>query len=70
MFGTPKPKPEPERILTDIEEVFANRYIRLMALGLDPDQAILLIDIPDVAHQAELLYARGCPPNLIVELLA
>lgn len=71
MFG-PRPKtpePEPERILSDVEEIFAYRYIRLLALGLDPDEAIALIDIPDVAAQAESLYARGCPPNLIPKLL-
>lgn len=71
MFGaTPKkPEPEPERVLSEVEEVYANRYIRLLAIGLDPDQAISLIEIPDVAHQAEALYRRGCPPLLILELL-
>lgn len=62
-------KPEPERVLTQEEEVFAARFIRLLALGIDPDDAIELIGIPDVAAQAESLYDKGCPPKLIVELL-
>jgi hypothetical protein len=65
----PKPPPEPDRILSDVEEVYAVRYIRLLAVGIHPDEAISLIDIPDVAHQAERLYAKGCPPDLIVEIL-
>lgn len=72
MFGAKppkKPEPEPERVLSDVEEVFAHRYIRLLALGLAPDDAISLIDIPDVAAQAERLYAKGCPPHLIPKLL-
>ena len=72
MFGPkpkPEPEPEPDRILTAVEETLAYRYIRLLALGLDPDQAIALIEIPDVAAQAERLYAKGCPPELILELL-
>lgn len=64
-----KPEPEPERALSAVEEIFAYRYIRLLALGLDPDEAVALIDIPDVAAEAERLYANGCPPNLILKLL-
>jgi hypothetical protein len=52
-----------------VEEVFARRYLRLLALRIDPDQAIKLIDIPDIAHRAEALYAKGCPPDLIVQIL-
>lgn len=66
---TPEPPPEPDRVLSSVEEVFAIRYIRLLALGIDPDEAIRLIDKPDVAHEAEALYEQGCPPHLIVELL-
>lgn len=79
MFGNrpppPQPKPEPElppepdRVLTDEEKVYATRYLRLLALRIEPNQAILLIDRPDIAAQAEALSARGCPPNLIVEIL-
>lgn len=65
----PEPEPEPERVLTSAEEVLATRYLRLLALHIDPADAVRLIDIPDVAHQAELLYEKGCPPNLIVRLL-
>lgn len=61
---------EPERILSEVEEVFAHRYIRLLALGLDPDEAIGLIDVPDIAAHAEALYAKGCPPRLIARILS
>ena len=74
MFGNrpqqPKqPEPEPERVLTEAEELIAHRYIRLLALGLDPDQAIQLVGIHDIAAQAESLYAKGCPPDLILRIL-
>ena len=64
-----EPPPEPDRVLSSVEEVLAVRYIRLLALGIDPDAAIRLIDTPDIAHKAEALHAKGCPPHLIVELL-
>lgn len=74
LFGAkPNPKPEPEpdndRDLTPDEEVFALRYIRLLALRISPDDALELISKPDVAAQAEALYAKGCPPELIVRIL-
>lgn len=61
--------PEPDRELSDVEEVLALRYLRLMALGMNPDQALSLIDIPDIAARAEKLYAKGCPPDLISKIL-
>ena len=76
VFGKPPkkepepPKPEANRVLTDVEEVYALRYIRLLALHIEPDDAIGLIEIPDIAAQAEALYAKGCPANLIVRLLS
>lgn len=74
VFGSYKqpqrePEPEPERALTAEEEIYARRYLRLLALHIEPADAISLIDIPDVAHDAEQLYDKGCPPHLIVELL-
>lgn len=71
MFGARPAEPEPghERTLTPEEEVLALRYIRLLAIHLDPDDALRLIAIPDVAHRAEQLYDKGCPPSLIVRLL-
>lgn len=75
MFGPrpAKPEPDPElpenRDLTPEEELLATRYLRLLALHIDPADALRLISIPDVAHQAEALYAKGCPPHLIVRLL-
>lgn len=73
MFGprSAKPaEPEPEnRDLTPTEELYAYRYLALLALHIDPADALQLIHTPDVAHQAERLYRKGCPPALIVELL-
>lgn len=73
MFGPrPQPKqpePEPERDLTPVEELYAHRFLSLLALHIHPDDALRLIEIPDVAHEAERLYAKGCPPALIYELL-
>lgn len=72
MFGKPpKPElpPEPDRQLTDVERVYAKRFVRLVALGIEADDAIRLMDIPDVAAKAERLHEKGCPPHLIVELL-
>jgi len=75
VFGNYKPKdqkepePEPERVLTEFEEILALRYVRLLALGLAPHQAISLIETPDIAARAEALYAKGCPPDLILEIL-
>lgn len=64
-----EPESEPERILTPDEELLAYRYLALLALHIDPDDALRLIAIPDVAHEAERLYVKGCPPHLIVALL-
>ena len=71
MSSPPHPlrEPEPERVLTHVEEVYALRYVRLLALGIAPDDALRLIAIPDIATQAEELYDRGCKPHLIVEIL-
>lgn len=65
----PKSAPEPDRLLTPEEEVLACRYLRLLALHIDPELALRLITIPDVAHQAELLYEAGCSPKLIYQIL-
>ncbi len=64
-MGTPlrEPEPEPERELTPTEDLLAYRYLALLALHIDPDDALRLIAIPDVAHQAEQLYAKGCRPT-------
>lgn len=77
MLGPPASKsepekelpPEPDRQLTPHEQVLCTRYLRLLAIHIDPEDALRLIETPDVAHEAEQLYDRGCPPRLIVELL-
>lgn len=61
--------PEPDRLLTEVEEVYATRYVRLLALRIEPTDALQLINRPDIAHEAEALYARGCSPELIVQIL-
>lgn len=45
------------------------RFEALLELGLAPDEAISLVEKPDVVHQARELAERGCPPPLIVSLL-
>lgn len=72
MFGPrtlKEPEPEPDRQLSPVEELYAYRYLSLLALGIEPHQAIELITTPDVVHAAEALYLKGCPSHLIVELL-
>ena len=57
--------------ITDaLDETYARRYARLLALNIDPDAAVTLIDTPDIAHEAEQLYEKGCPPDLIVKILS
>jgi hypothetical protein len=66
-----KPK-KPEKAtkdFDDFERVTRWRYDALIKMGLKPDQAIALIELPDVAHAAKALADRGCPPDLIVALL-
>lgn len=61
----PKPKEGPD----EFERVTKWRFEALLEIGLTPDQAIGLIETPDVVHAAQKLADAGCPPNLIVLLL-
>lgn len=45
------------------------RFEALLDLGLAPDQAIALIEIPDIVHSARKLADQGCPPKIIASLL-
>ena len=45
------------------------RFEALMELGLDPEQAISLVEIPDIVHAAKELVERGCPLEMISSLL-
>lgn len=53
----------------DFERVTRWRFEALLELGLDPIQAVALIETPDVVHAAEKLAEKGCPPALIAILL-
>lgn len=59
-----------DRTLTEPEAVVANRYLRLLSAGADPESARQLaaatwIDL----HETEALLAAGCAPKLAVEIL-
>lgn len=54
---------------TEFERLTRWRFEALLALGLAPDQAIALIETPDIVHSAQELADRGCPPKFIANLL-
>jgi hypothetical protein len=64
-----KKKPNRSKELDEFESVTRWRFDALRELGFQPDQAISLIEIPDVVHSVQALIDRGCPPNIIVSLL-
>lgn len=63
-----KKAPEPEP-LDEFTRVTTWRFDRLRDLGLTPDQAIALIEIPDVVHKAKKLADAGMPPAMIAHFL-
>lgn len=64
-----KAKPAKAKEYDEFEIVTRWRFQQLIALGLSPDQAVGLIEKPDVAHRAQRLAELGCPPNLITQIL-
>lgn len=64
-MGKVKQPPKPDERMTLAEW----RFEELMALGLAADEALNLIEIPDIVHSARKLLASGCPPALVVSLL-
>lgn len=68
MAVAPKPKKK-DMALSDFERVTRWRFDKLLALGLAPDQAISLIEVPDIVHAAQKLADQGCPPKIIATLL-
>ena len=61
---------KPAKAPDEFEKLTRWRFDALVALGLQPDQAIALVDTPDIVHKAQALVDRGCPPGIIVVLLA
>lgn len=61
--------PEQEEPEDEFDRVIRWRFNTLLNLGLTPDQAIALIETPDVGHAAQNLAELGCPPDLIVRIL-
>lgn len=51
------------------DDIFKWRLEELLTLGLSPDEAMPLIEIPDIVNAARKLSERGCPPHLIASLL-
>lgn len=45
------------------------RFDELIALDLAPDEALALIEIPDVVSAAKKLVQQGCPPELVYAIL-
>ena len=71
MAVTQRKKPrEPDHSFDEFERVTRWRFQALVALGLAPDQAMSLIETPDIAHAAKALADAGCPPAIIASLLA
>ena len=64
-----KPKPKSNPPLDEFERVTKWRFDALIDLGLAPDQAIGLIETPDVVHVAKKFVDVGCPSALVVLLL-
>jgi len=60
-----KPTKDPD----EFEKVTRWRFDALVALGLQPDQALALVETPDIVHKAQALVDRGCPPAIVVSLL-
>lgn len=60
---------ERDRARDDFERVTRWRFDALIELGLEPEQAVALIEMPDIAHTARGLAEKGCPPELIAALL-
>lgn len=45
------------------------RFEKLLALGFAPDEAMPLVETPDIVNAASKLVERGCPPHLAASLL-
>ena len=56
------------RELTEVENLYANRYLGLLGLGMPPDHAFALLDQADIVHIVQALIAKGCPPELVFAL--
>ena len=71
---TPEPAPEKKdparRKLDGLEEVLAWRALGLLDLGFTIEQVLVLVNRPDVVHEAEALVARGCPLYFVFDELA
>jgi len=59
-----------EKTSWEVERTYAWRREMLMALGLNHADACTLACCRDLDwHEAEKLVARGCPPELVFEIL-
>lgn len=61
----PKPKPDEDEFL----RLTKWRFNILIEMGLSPDAAISLIEIPDVTHAAQALVDAGCPIEFLAGFL-
>ena len=65
----PAAEPTEDKEFEQFERLMRWRFQALLKIGLAPDQAMALIEIPDVVHDAQALADRGCPPGIIASLL-
>lgn len=66
----PPPEPEPEELGEDeYTREQRWRFVGLLDRGFAPQQAELMIDRPDVVHEAEALLAKGMPHEFVVNEL-
>ena len=62
-------KSDKKPVITEFDRLVRWRFEELVKLDLAPDEAIALIEIPDIVHSARNLAESGCPPKLIASLL-
>lgn len=54
----------------EFERLVRWRFQALIQIGLAPDQAMSLIETPDIVHSAQNLADKGCPPEMIAAILS
>lgn len=54
---------------TEAERIILWRYEKLVDLGFAPQDAVQLVEIADVVHDATELVGAGCPLPIVLDLL-
>lgn len=53
----------------EFERIVKWRFDLLCGLGLTPEQAMSLIQKPDIVHSVQELLEKGCPLPIVLSLL-